>query len=367
MYKTRETSHSYYAHTMPGLEKVAWSEIEARLRGAKLEGFKVIPGKNGMVLFRYPGDVEDVLQLRTIEDVYYVLARIPHLPWGFEGLSRIYEGVSTGRTFHEGLAMYRRVMDMRSGTRTNFRIIARMVGKEQPFRRSDLARSIGKAVERATRRSWRSVEQGEDIELWANLVGLDLVLGLRLSDADMRHRDYKVTHLPASLRPSVAAAMAWLTQPDASDTFMDPMCGAGTLLIERAIMARHSLLLGGDLEQPALQAAMENMGPKHKPRQLFRWDARRLPVASGTIDRIATNPPFGVKLGNPRENPRLYRGLLTEIDRVLKLDGRAVVLSGEIELVKEILRDIPRLHIKQSYPVVVLGQRAMIFVLNRPR
>jgi len=183
----------------------------------------------------------------------------------------------------------------------------------------------------------------------------------------MRHRDYKVTHLPASLRPSVAAAMAWLTEPRPGDIFLDPMCGAGTLLIERALMARYGLLLGGDLEQPALQAAIENIGPRHKPRQLFHWDARQLPLATASVDRVATNPPFGVQLGSPRENPRLYRGLLSELDRVLKPQGSAVVLTGEVALIKETLRDIPHLRVAQSYPVTILGQRATIFVLSRPR
>ena len=298
MARTRQKSH-YYAHTMPGLEKVAWSEIDSRLKRATLEGFKVIAGRNGLVLFGYDGDADDLLRLRTTEDVYFVLSRIPKLPWGYEGLSRIFDGVAASRSFSLGLDHLQQVTGRRPGSRVRFRVIARLAGKSQPFRRADLARSVEKAIERATRRTWRAVEEGETVEVWANLIGLDFVCGLRLSDAEMRHRDYKVTHLPASLRPSVAAAMAWLTEPRPGDIFLDPMCGAGTLLIERALMARYGLLLGGDLEQPALQAAIENIGPRHKPRQLFHWDARQLPLATASVDRVATNPPFGVQLGSP--------------------------------------------------------------------
>ena len=58
---------------------------------------------------------------------------------------------------------------------------------------------------------------------------------------------------------------------------------------------------------------------------------------------------------------------MSELDRVLKPQGSAVVLTGEVALIKETLRDIPHLRVAQSYPVTILGQRATIFVLSRPR
>jgi hypothetical protein len=57
---------------------------------------------------------------------------------------------------------------------------------------------------------------------------------------------------------------------------------------------------------------------------------------------------------------------LAEIDRVLVADGRAVVLTGEPELVKEALRGISRLRVERGYPVTILGRRAMVYLLSRP-
>ena len=39
----------YYAHTMPGLEEVAWIEMRSQLDGASFEGSKTLPGKNGSI------------------------------------------------------------------------------------------------------------------------------------------------------------------------------------------------------------------------------------------------------------------------------------------------------------------------------
>ena len=169
----------------------------------------------------------------------------------------------------------------------------------------------------------------------------------------------------ASLRPSVAAGMVWLTEPQPGDVFLDPLCGAGTLLVERGMIERHSLLLGGDIDADALQAAAQNIGPRHKPRQLLEWDAGRLPLASGSVDKIATNLPFGKQVGSPQENRRLYRAVFREIDRLLRPHGRAVVLSSETELVKDTLRQVKGLQIVRGYSVTILGQGARIYIVER--
>jgi tRNA (guanine6-N2)-methyltransferase len=351
----------YYAHTMPGLEEVAWIEMRSRLDGATFEGSKTLPGKNGLVFFRYAGQTADLLKLRTIEDVFFLVARIPKVEWGREGLSQIYQLVVRDRFLKAGLGLHGQVA-RRGGT---FRVISRMAGGRQPYRRIDFERAVESALKKRLGGQWRAVKEEEDVEIWVNLIGLDFVCGLRLSDASMRHREYKQAHVAASLRPSVAAAMVWLTAPRPGDVFLDPLCGAGTLLVERGTIERHALLLGGDIDAGALRAAAQNIGPRHKPRQLLRWNAGRLPLTSGSVDKIATNLPFGKQIGSPQENRRLYRAVFAEIDRILCSDGVAVVLSSETELIKDTVRKLDGLQIVQGYSVTILGQQARMYVIGR--
>jgi tRNA (guanine6-N2)-methyltransferase len=355
----------YYAHTMPGLEEVAWTEIRDRLEGASFEGTQALRDKNGFAFFRYTGQPADLLKLRTTEDVFFLVARIPKVAWGREGLSQIYQLVVQDRFLDAGLRLHGQVVRRAGGRGGTFRVISRMAGGRQPYRRIDFQRAVEGALKKRLGGRWRAVEEGEDVEIWANLIGLDFVCGLRLSDAHMRHRDYKQAHIAASLRPSVAAAMVWLTQPQPGDVFLDPLCGAGTLLVERGTIERHALLLGGDIDAEALQAAAQNIGPRHKPRQLLRWDAGRLPLASASVDKIATNLPFGKQVGSPQENRRLYRAVFSEIDRLLRPQGRAVVLSSETELIKDTLRQVNGLQIVRGYSVTILGQRARIYIVER--
>lgn len=362
-----DKGYLYYAHTMPGLEPVAWIEIQRRLDRAVFEAFKELPGKNGFVLFRYAGQPTDLFKLRAAEDVFFLIARIP-VQWGYQGLSQIYQALSSSRFLGAGLSAHERAhrADNKRKQEHTFRVISRMAGANHPYRRIDLERTVEKGLKKRLGSQWRAVEEGERVEVWANLVGLDFICGLRLSDASMRHRDYKKAHIAASLRPSVAAALVWLTEPQAADVFLDPMCGAGTLLVERGMIERHTLLLGGDADDAALRAAVQNIGPKHKPRQLIQWDAGRLPLSSGSVNKVAVNLPFGKKSGSQRENVGLYRAFFHEMDRLLSAQGRAVVLSSEAELIKNTLREIEGLRITRGYSARILGQKARIYLIERP-
>jgi len=360
----RDVDNMYLAHTMPGLEQVSWLEIRRRLARAHLEGYKTVRDRNGMVLFRYGGDPDDLLSLRTAEDVFLVVERVPDVAWGYEGFSQIYEALLRSRFLSHSLPGQR--SRSRRG-RPTFRVVTRMVGRSQPYRRKDLQQSIEKALAKGSGGRWRAVAEDGDLEIWASLIGRDLICALRLSDASMRHRSYKTAHIEASLRPSVAAAMVWLTVPQEEDVFLDPMCGAGTLLVERGTIARHRLLLGVDHASESLEAAAANIGPRHKPRQLVCGDARRLPFGSESVTKIATNLPFGRRVGTRRGNVTLYRDAVREMNRVLVDGGPMVLLSSEVELVEESVGQVQGLELARTYDVQLLGLSARIFVVEKER
>jgi len=351
----------YFAHTMPGIERIAWQEIQERLAGASLQGYKTIPRKNGIVLFDFAGSESNLSRLATVEDVFAVLVRIPRVPWGREGLTQIFQTISRDRRIG------RRLQHLSPDNKRlrPLRVITRMVGGRQPYRRMDLNRAVEGAFKRIYRQRDGRRRPSREIEVWANLIGHDFICGLRLSDAQMRHRDYKTAHTEASLRPSAAAAMVWLTRPRDDDVFLDPMCGAGTLLIERANMARHCLLVGADLDPVSLLAAKENLGPRHKPRDLIQWDAGALALENASVNAIASNLPFGVRIGSHRANVPLYQAFFAEAARVLVPGGKLVVLSSETELVRRAAGEVGALAMQRDYDITILGRSARIHVLRR--
>jgi tRNA G10 N-methylase Trm11 len=166
--------------------------------------------------------------------------------------------------------------------------------------------------------------------------------------------------LPASLKPTVARALVSLSEPRPRDVVLDPMCGAGTILRERADAGRARAILGGDTDPEAAQAARTNAG---RSASVARWDATRLPLPDRSVDAVVCNPPYGRRLGEVRGLDRLYARSTREMARVLRPDGRCVLLTGEPDVLFRALS--PALRVVSKRRILVRGLPVVAFVMVR--
>jgi 23S rRNA G2445 N2-methylase RlmL len=357
---------TYYAQAMPGVEQIAWLEIRSRWPRAAFGEFLFGKEQNGLVMFEYDGRPQDLLQLRTAEDIFLLALSLDKLSRDWGDLRLVANQVEQSETF--GRAANQLKQQRRLKGRPAYRVIARKYGQHQ-YRRKDLEEAVIKGVERRFGRGWQLVEDKAEVEIWANLFGSRLLVGLRLSDRGMRHRYKRMAEMPASLRPSVAAALVFLTEAAGSDVFVDPFCGSGTILLERGHVGPAGQIIGADLEPQPLGLSRQNLAAnwpaRSRPAHLLQWDAGRLPLATASIDKIATNPPFGKQIGSPQAVKHLYPRFFAEMERVLRPGGRAVILSSEFELVKAVMRERPGLEILTGYSVAVLGQWGRIYLIRR--
>ncbi len=315
-----------------------------------------------LVQFDLQGDPINLRQLGTVEDIFVHLADIP-LTGDKKDLSILYDTFST-LSLDPGLQLHKQYNKPPRG-RTHYRIIVQASMQPwQSYRRNQMQQAIEKTVHHKYP-NWRLVADNADIEFWLQQTGKQIRLGLRLTDHTMRHRTYKTTSRPASLRPTIARALVQLTRIGDGDTFLDPMCGAGTIMIERALAGRYQLIQGGDIEEEAVASTVENFGNKHKPREIHHWDAKHLPLPSESIDKIATNPPWGRQIGSPSELRTLYQSVFAEMDRVLKPNGCVAILTSEWKVTRQALEKTNLTLIEQIKDIAVLGRRADIFVAQK--
>jgi 23S rRNA G2445 N2-methylase RlmL len=237
------------------------------------------------------------------------------------------------------------------------------------YRRIDAGTEMAQGLAGVFPASWKPAEENASVEVWLTIRGATAVCGLRLSDKTMRHRAYKVEHLPASLRPTVAAAMVRLAGAGPGEIVLDPMCGAGTILAEQIELSKlrkagRIEVWGGDRDMNMIRAAASNL---HRvgPAILIHWDATRLPLGSAQVDRVVSNPPFGKQLSTPEEIGPLYRNALRECNRVLKPGGRAVFLVSENDELRNAIKPFNWQAVRQLR-VEVLGQGATISVWQKP-
>src|SRR5579859_2216270 len=95
-------SHLFYAMTMPGLETLAFSEIRAQIPDAEQVKFA-----RGIVLFRTAASPLDLLDLRTIEDLFFALVHIKGLGHGRDAL-RVLHSATLNADITSALAFWRR-------------------------------------------------------------------------------------------------------------------------------------------------------------------------------------------------------------------------------------------------------------------
>lgn len=356
---------TYYVQTMPGVEEIAWLEIRDKLPGVKFGETVFAKDQNGLLIFSYAGEPSDLFQLRTIEDAFVLAISIEKAPRTRQVLPQITALVQDSAVFRHAIDT---AMPVRKQPgRPSYRVISRLYGSHDIYRKQ-----LGEAVRRGMKERyprWRLVDDHAQLEIWVNLLGSRLVGGIRLTDRTMRHRFNKPVALKAALRPSVAAAMIHLTQPTDDDIFLDPMCGSGTLLMERRYAGAYGQMLAGDIVRDNVWAARQNVEALRKePPSSFstlQADTARLPLATGSITRVATNLPFGKQIGSPKALKKLYPAFFRELDRVLGANGRAVVLSSEYDLVKTAVRACPNLEILTGYSIAVLGQWGRIYIIRR--
>jgi len=356
---------TYYVQTMPGVEEIAWLEIRDRIPGAKFGETVFAKEQNGLLIFSYAGEATDLMQLRTIEDLFVLAVSLDKVPRTRQVLYQLTDMVSETAAFQHAIDL---AMPIRKQPgRPSYRVISRLYGSHEIYRKE-----LGEAVERGMKNRyprWRLVDDHAMLEIWVNLLGSRLVCGIRLTDRTMRHRFNKPVELKAALRPSVAGAMIHLTQPVDDDIFLDPMCGSGTLVMERRYAGAYDQMVAADIVRDHVWATQQNVAALRKePPSSFSTlnaNASQLPLATGSISKVATNLPFGKQIGSPKALKKLYPAFFQELERVLETNGRAIVLSSEYDLVKTAVRTCPNLEILTGYSIAVLGQWGRIYILRR--
>lgn len=205
-------------------------------------------------------------------------------------------------------------------------------------------------------------------------------LSLDLSGESLHRRAYRARGVAAPLKENLAAAVllrsGWPAIAE-SGQFVDPMCGSGTLVIEAALMAldiapgllrsyfgfigwrghdrelwqrvvdeararreataeRRIVLRGYDNDASAVRASIEN-SERAKLRGFVHFERRELDQLVRDSDAatglLATNPPYGERIGDQERLQGLY-AMLGQKLREHFLGWKAAVLTGNPPLAK---------------------------------
>lgn len=168
----------------------------------------------------------------------------------------------------------------------------------------------------------------------------------------------------STLRPSTAYLMLQLAQHTFGDVVLDSMCGIGTLPICAADFTSNGVYaLGGELHQSPSKKAGRNARTRPRFVNIVRWDSTHLPLRSHCIDRVLIDMPFGLRCGTQRQNNKMYPKVLKELHRILRPNGRAVLLVMSKKLFKGVMKDL-QFQIEAEHMVSIGGLGGAIYVIQ---
>lgn len=211
------------------------------------------------------------------------------------------------------------------------------------------------------------------VHVQVDAVGRRCMVGVRWSERELGLRFERVYNQRVALKPPVAWAMlrlAWSGRDEVPAAVLDPFCGTGTLLLEAAGLFPSALLLGGDGREACAEGARRNLAAAGRTEavRITCADARELArqYAPGSIDLIATNPPYGHRLGRRIRFVDFYRDFLDAAAAVLRPGGRAVVLVGKQAAFGKALARVDGLRSLHERTLSLGGLRVRLIVLERP-
>lgn len=313
----------YFLTVVPGLEPVAADEAARKLNTP------VLAVMRGKVFFTasQPFAFEQMRKLNCADNIY-ALACFGRLGTTRDALSRSGEALKAAG-FDGWLA--------RSGLSSPSFTVNASVSGRHTYSRFEAAAAVARALEEDYR-----LKPGEnnrrDLEFRLDMIDGCFLLSVKLTDASFRFRGANRQFAKAALRPTVAHALVWVSGPREGEVFLDPFCGSGTILCERAAYPYQSLT-GGDIDEAAVAAARENLRGINAPAQVFNGSIESLHMANASVDSLVTNPPWGGQI-KTEDARALYGVLMCRAAAWLKPKGKMTVLTPLVEILTDAARSV---------------------------
>ena len=89
-------------------------------------------------------------------------------------------------------------------------------------------------------------------------------------------------------------------------------------------------------------------------------------IENNSVDKIVTDPPWGLHEGKNLDLPKFYLKMLEEFYRVTKTGGFIVILTAQKELIETQLGKLKdNLKLVAKYNTLVSGKKAGVYKLER--
>ena len=338
---------TYFSIFITGFSAVVEQALKQEIKDVHIDLLS-----DGLVVYKTDEKLEVLKQIRFFNNSFILLKLFPRL-----GSERINEMLKQSLKDDQiTIALYQ----MFPGKKIRFRVMAT---EENQFVAMD--RELKTKFEEIVLQLENFVldRSFPDVELlfMARHDGQGL-LGLRFT----HHTSYEKILAKGEIYPELAHILCLISEPQAEDIFLDPFCGSGAIPVARAIGFPYQTIYASDNSDEAEKMARSKAKKTKKTIIVKKWDALHLTeLADASIDKIVTDPPWGLYSGLEFNLEQFYTDMLTEFRRVLKPNGILVVLVAKKELFESIVNKFSdKFTLVKKYTTLVSGQKAGVYKIR---
>lgn len=308
----------------PGLEDVTVTEAEEEYQG-RIREVDVRRGRGRVILEVDSTSLRPVFRMRSVHSAA-LLSVEETVGYSLDALNRIDE-IARSSGVHRFIPFG-----------AAFAVRSERIGEGHEYTSMDVARVVGRAVQEAYMEEYGVIPEvrleSPSISIMAEIDGEVFRLGVYLIGERSGHRrGYRVYDHPAALKSTLAYGLLRLAVARDSSVILDPMCGGGTVAIEAALLFEDARIICLDKNPRHIEGAVRNASAARVVDRIefLVGDARRLEeiIGNEVVDFVASNPPYGIRMGDPSSVRRLYSKFIPSLYNVMRPGGRAAIVTTE--------------------------------------
>lgn len=338
---------TYFSTFITGFKEVVEQALKERVKDVQIELLS-----DGLVIYRSHKTPDAIRQLRFFNNSFLLLKYFPRL--GKKPIEEMLKQTVSDRQIVPAID------NLLPKIKSTFRIMATQENQFVPIDKNLKTRLESMIGQKGKLRLDRGLP-GIEFLFAARREGNGL-FGLRLT----RHTSYEKILEKGELYPELAHILCLISEPNQNDTFLDPFCGSGAIPIARAIGFPYGTIYASDIENKSVEKTRQKASKANRKIIIRKCDALHLDTFNdNSIDKIVTDPPWGLHVGKELNLEKFYQEMLTEFQRIDKQNGIMVILIAKKELFEDVLNKFSsRLKVIKQFDTLVSGQKARVYKIQ---